>query len=168
MRRTNLNKKAFIPISALIGALLIALVAAMTPFVAERNLVYAQTADGTTVEYAENGEGAVATFTAEDPEGATPITWSLLRAERPRRPLIIPLVTDDADNADGVDDFDISKDGVLTFDIGGDTESPDNSVSPDFENRPGAVRRWLLTQHEHLQGGGGGRRRCDGRGDGLP
>ena len=29
------------------------------------------------VSYAENGKGPVATFTAEDPEGATPITWSV-------------------------------------------------------------------------------------------
>ena len=34
----------------------------------------AQTA---TISYAENGEGPVATFTAEDPEGVTPIKWSL-------------------------------------------------------------------------------------------
>ena len=26
--------------------------------------------------FAENGDGVVATFTAEDPEGATPISWS--------------------------------------------------------------------------------------------
>ena len=38
-----MKKKAFIPISALVGALLLAIIAAMTPFVAERNLVYAQT-----------------------------------------------------------------------------------------------------------------------------
>ena len=31
-----------------------------------------------TISYAENGDGPVATFTAEDPEGTTPITWSLL------------------------------------------------------------------------------------------
>lgn len=37
-----MNKKAFIPISALMGALLLALVAAMTPFVAEPNIAYAQ------------------------------------------------------------------------------------------------------------------------------
>ena len=38
-----MKKKAFIPISALVGALLLAIIAAMTPFVAERNLAYAQT-----------------------------------------------------------------------------------------------------------------------------
>ena len=70
-----MNRKAFIPISALLGALLLALVAAMTPFVAERNLAYAQMMDDMTIMYAENGEGPVATFTATDPEGVTlPIT----------------------------------------------------------------------------------------------
>ena len=39
-----MRKKTFIPISALMAALLLALVAAMTPFVAEHSPVYAQTA----------------------------------------------------------------------------------------------------------------------------
>ena len=123
-----MNKKAFIPISALIGALLLALVAAMTPFVAEHNLAYAQTADSTVIEYAENGEGPVATFTATDPEGAMPIAWFL-----------------GTDSIDGVDTADVADNGhfdiddetgVLTFDVGGDTDTPDVSVSPDFENPP--------------------------------
>ena len=38
-----MKKRALIPISALVGALLLALVATMTSFVAERNLAYAQT-----------------------------------------------------------------------------------------------------------------------------
>ena len=38
-----MKKKAFIPISALVGALLLAIIATMTPFIAERNLAYAQT-----------------------------------------------------------------------------------------------------------------------------
>ena len=33
--------------------------------------------DSTAIEYAENGEGPVATFTATDPEGVTPIAWSV-------------------------------------------------------------------------------------------
>ena len=73
----ELNRKAFIPISALLGALLLALVAAMTPFVAERNLAHAQMMDDMTIMYAENGDAPVATFTATDPEGVTSITWSL-------------------------------------------------------------------------------------------
>ena len=39
---------------------------------------------------------------------------------------------DDADDADN-SHFDISKDGVLTFDIGDDAAPDDKSVSPDFE-----------------------------------
>ena len=38
-----MKKKAFIPISALVGALLLVIIATMTPFVTERNLAYAQT-----------------------------------------------------------------------------------------------------------------------------
>ena len=41
------KKKAFIPMSVLIGALLLALVAAMTPFVAEPDVAHAQSADAT-------------------------------------------------------------------------------------------------------------------------
>ena len=82
-----------------------------------------------TASFAENGEGSVATFTAMDPEGVTSFTWSLA-----------PNGTDpDGDDgpltvADAADDthFDISEDGVLTFDIGGDGD-PDTSVAPDFE-----------------------------------
>ena len=38
----------------------------------------AEAQDGsTTIEYAENGKDPVATFTATDPEGATPIIWSM-------------------------------------------------------------------------------------------
>lgn len=44
-----MNKRAFIPISALMGALLLALVAAMTPFVAEPDIAYAQTSADTTL-----------------------------------------------------------------------------------------------------------------------
>ena len=41
-----MNRKAYIPISALLGALLLALVAAMTPFVAEPDRAHAQTPTG--------------------------------------------------------------------------------------------------------------------------
>ena len=75
------------------------------------------------VNYAENGEGAVATFTAEDPEGVTPITWSLATAAQ------ISAEDDlaDADNADAADHFMIDdKDGMLKF-----------SSPPDYENPSG-------------------------------
>ena len=51
-----MKKKAFIPISALMGALLLALVAAMNPFVAERNVAQAQSADATLAALAIVGE----------------------------------------------------------------------------------------------------------------
>ena len=79
------------------------------------------------VNYAENRKDAVATFTADDPEGATSITWAV--AATGTTPPSGFVAGDFAD----ADHFDISKDGVLTFDIGGDSDDPDRSVSPDFE-----------------------------------
>ena len=88
--------------------------------------------------YAENGKGSVATFAASDPEGVTPIVWSLLdNAEGVQN---LGIFTDDGeaggtandgvdDSADDVADADIAdhalfkiEDGVLSF------KSP-----PDFE-----------------------------------
>ena len=71
--------------------------------------------DSTTIEYAENGEGTVATFTATDPEGATSIAWFLGTAS-----------IDGVEAADVVDNdhFTIDdEDGMLKF-----------SSPPDFEN----------------------------------
>ena len=85
--------------------------------------------------FAENGEGPVATFTAEDPEGATPITWSIA-ADGATLPEGFTEATDNADE----NHFDIdSKTGVLTFDIGGDDDTGDMSVAPDFENPKGVA-----------------------------
>ena len=85
------------------------------------------------VNYAENGEDPVATFTAEDPEGVTPIHWSVptdLSADE-----IDGIVdADDADNGD----FTIDKDGVLKFNIE-DTNDGSSPGSPDFENGQGSV-----------------------------
>ena len=126
-----MNKKAFIPISALMGALVLALFAAMTPFVADPDRAYAQTA---TIEFAENGMGTVATFAAEDPEGATPVAWLL-----PAAPTTLPMGFTNDDFTDATH-FDIdAKTGVLTFDIGGDSDTPDASVAPDFEAPRGAA-----------------------------
>ena len=69
--------------------------------------------------YAENGTGPVATFTASDPEGAMPIVWSLA-------------ATNFTDSDAGIevgdvideDDFDITSDGVLSF------ETPPNYEAP--------------------------------------
>ena len=123
-----MNKKAYIPISALLGALLLALFAAMTPFVADPDRAYAQTV---TISYAENGNGTVTTLTAADPEGAMPIVWAIATGDPPG-----DLTAEDAADSDH---FDISEDGVLTFDIGGDSDDPDLSVSPDFENPQGGT-----------------------------
>ena len=88
------------------------------------------------VEYPENGEGPVATFTASDPEGVSPIVWSFLMSDDATAQTTGPNVqnlgifTDDPNNPDGEDDavddvieadtvdftyFDISQDGVLAF-----------------------------------------------------
>ena len=91
------------------------------------------------IEYAENGTGPVATFTAVDPEGATPITWTLAPSGADPDGVDGPLT--DTDAAD-VLHFDIDKDGVLTFDIGGDVSSdtsPDDSMPPDYEAPRGAA-----------------------------
>ena len=77
------------------------------------------------VNFAENGTGNVATFTANDPEGATSITWAIAVAGTNHDSLGIPAAAD-------ADSFDINKDGELTFDIGGDGDDPTTN-SPDFE-----------------------------------
>ena len=84
------------------------------------------------VTFAENGDGPVATFTAEDPEGVTPITWTFATSEQ----IGAESGLDDADNADSVD-FMIDTDGILKFaiDPGEDGSSPG---SPDYENPQGA------------------------------
>ena len=72
-------------------------------------------AQDTTIEYAENGTDPVATFTADDPEGATSITWSLATNAG----------IDGVEAADIVDNasFTIDEDGMLKF-----------ANPPDFEN----------------------------------
>ena len=66
------------------------------------------------IEYAENGTGPVAVFTATDPENAGDITWSFATADEEGVAL-----TDDRD------DFTIDE-GVLSF-----------KESPDFEDSTG-------------------------------
>ena len=88
-----------------------------------------------TRNFAENGKGAVATFTADDPEGATPITWSLLGIGTPGDIIEADYDIIEADYADAAH-FDIDKNGVLTFDVGDDGDTGDASAAPDFENPP--------------------------------
>ena len=66
--------------------------------------------DSATIKYAENGEDAVAMFTATDPEGDT-VTWAV--------------------DGDDAEDFAIIEDGVLTFAVG------DDDTPPDFEDSKG-------------------------------
>ena len=73
-----------------------------------------------TVEYVENDTGPVIRLMATDPEGVSPIVWSLLEAEDGIQDLGIfedPPAADDVGTADVADfgDFAISQDGVLTF-----------------------------------------------------
>ena len=64
------------------------------------------------IEYAENGTGSVAVFTATDPELAGAITWSLATG-------------DDAGDAEDAEDFKIDKaSGVLSFMKSPDYETP--------------------------------------------
>ena len=92
--------------------IILAVVVAAFAALLTASVVRAQELDGS-IEYAEDRTDPVATFMATDPEGDT-VTWSL--------------------EGDDEQDFDISEDGVLTFDVGGDNDNPDASVSPDFES----------------------------------
>ena len=94
------NRRFAFPILALLAALAVGLL-----FLIPGGPLHAQDADGP-IMYAENGTGAVATFTAVDPEGES-IIWSLA------------VSTD-------MDDFDIEN-GVLRFKSSPDYESPADS-----------------------------------------
>ena len=74
------------------------------------------------VNYAENGKDPVATLTAEDPEGATPITWDIAAAGTDHDGDGGPLTADDAADAAS---FTIDKDGVLNFNSPPDYEASD-------------------------------------------
>ena len=110
------NKRLTLPFLVLLAALAVGVL-----FLLPGGLLQAQAMDSTTIEYAENGEDPVATFTATDPDDDTPITWSIAEAgDTP--PAGFTLATDNADAAH----FDIdADDGVLTFGIGADDDPPD-------------------------------------------
>ena len=81
------------------------------------------------VSHKENDKGTVATFTGEDPEGVTPITWGVLAVDDATGTGGVPGDSDAADAAD----FEIDKDdGMLKFSIGEDGNPP------DFENPMGS------------------------------
>ena len=129
------NKRPFLPIVIAIFAALAVILSLWLSGV----LVQAQSAQ-MVVPYPENGEGPVATFTASDPEGVSPIVWSLLEDHMGDQDLGIftDSDTDGADDsADDVgeddvadfDDFDISQDGVLTFKSKPNYEVPTSSIT---------------------------------------
>ncbi len=130
LRPGTLAKGAF-PLLAI--ALAIALAAALAAgLLVLRPGGAAQAQDGETgetIEYAENGTDPVARFTATDPEGAMPIVWSVLADNA----TFTDIDDIDAEDAADADHFHISQDGVLTFDIGGDSDDPDDSAAPDYE-----------------------------------
>ena len=108
------NRRPFFIIIALVAALAVSLL-----FLLPGGLLQAQ--DAGPIEYAENGKGPVAPFTATDPEGR-PVYWSL--------------ATEDVTGVDGIgpddeDDhaeFSISANGVLSFDFAPDYENPRGSA----------------------------------------
>ena len=96
----------------------------------------------TTISYKENDTKPVAAFTSAAPDGAT-ITWSLLTATGGTEsiPGVDTVGGDDVTDTEMADHthFDISKQGVLTFDIGGDADNPDKSVPPNYEAPKGVL-----------------------------
>ena len=92
--------------------------------------------------YAENDTRPVATFSATDPEGVTPIVWSLLEDDEETQDLGI-FTDSDTDNEDDSDDdvgeadvadfadFEISQSGVLTFESPPDFEAPSGGTGND-------------------------------------
>ena len=85
------------------------------------------------IDYAENDTGVVATFTAVDPEEASPIAWSLLRALTDPIPEVDGEQLVDADFADNAK-FDISDAGVLTFKEAPNFEADDEDNSATNDN----------------------------------
>ena len=87
--------------------------------------------DNGTIEFPENSDDPVITFSAGDPEDDTPISWSMPTTA----PSPLPTGFVDADfTANDAADFDISPAGVLRFDVNGDADVPDVKAPPDFEN----------------------------------
>ena len=131
-----INRRLFLPILALLAALAVTLL-----FLLPGAFVQAQGAEQS-FTFAENGDGPVATFTASDPEGVSPIVWSLLDDAMNEQNLGI--FTDG--NNDGVDDsaddvmpddiadvalFAINQNGVLTFMDPPDFETPVGGTADD-------------------------------------
>ena len=95
-------------------------------FLLPGGLLQAQEASIKTFDYTENGTDPVATFTAEDPEEASPIVWSLVANNDTRLPFTEADEGIAATSEDAADDdhFDIGQDGVLEFENKPNYEMP--------------------------------------------
>ena len=105
------NKRLTLPFLAFVAVL-----AAGLLFLLPGGLLQAQSAEQF-FDYPENGDGAVATFTASDPEDAMPVVWSLTTA-----PVTAANVVED-----DIDDnalFKIDQNGVLSFKDSPNYEAP--------------------------------------------
>ena len=116
------NRRFAFPMLALLAALAVGLL-----FLLPGGLLQAQ--DDGTIEYAENGTDPVATYTGIDPEGR-PIYWSLVLTAVPIDANGDNGAEDSEDvavvDAADVGDFTISSDGVLSFKLPPDFETPDD------------------------------------------
>ena len=122
----NPNNPPSNPISAsrALGGLAVVLALAVGLLLSSSGPLQAQ--ESSTIEYPENGTGAVATFTAVDPEMKS-VTWSVETEEN---------VSDGLDAADVADSalFEISKAGELTFKSKPDFEDPQGGGTADNSN----------------------------------
>ncbi len=106
------------PVQVLVLVLVGALISALVLAFAVPAIVQAQSNEA--IEYAENGKDAVATFTANDPEGGTSITWGIAGVA-PAPDLLSSInATDNEDSAI----FTIDGDGTLEFANPPDYETP--------------------------------------------
>ena len=118
---------------------------------------FAQAQGTGAITYQENDTGAVSTFAATDPEGGT-IYWSLLTE--------VPAINVEVDGAELIaadfqdnEQFSISADGVLAFNVPPDHETPDdtddnnvyNIVVVASDDAPGAGTTDNLTQMGYMK-----------------
>ena len=117
-----LNKRFTFPFLALLAALTLGLL-----FLLPGGLLQAQSAEQF-FTYAENGTGPVATFTASDPEGATPGFWSLVPNDATFDTI------EGVEEADAADEdlFEIDQSGVLSFKSPRSYEDDSNSGDKEY------------------------------------
>ena len=117
------NRRLSFPIITFLAVLALGLL-----FLMPGGLLQAQSAEQF-IDYAENGDGPVATFTAGDPEGAIPIFWSLVQSEG------FSTIDTDGDGPENIisDDvadenlFKIDQNGVLSFRDSPNYEDPEDA-----------------------------------------